>query len=80
MSDFTNGFKKGMHSFGQTIAVIVNSVLLAIVYFIGVGITALFAKLTGKRFLDLKPDRKAKTYWVDLNLRKRPIKEHYRQF
>lgn len=80
MSDFKKGFKKGMNTFGQTIAIIVNSILLTIVYFVGVGMAFLFTKFTKKKFLDLKPNKNAKTYWVDLNLKKRPIEEHYRQF
>jgi hypothetical protein len=78
--DFLKGFKKGTHAFGDTIAVIVNSALLAMVYLIGVGLTALGCKLFKKQFLDLKPDPKAKSYWSELNLKKRKIEEHYRQF
>jgi len=78
--EFTKGFKKGMHAFGQHIAVIVNSVLLAIVYLVGVGLTALACRLFKKKLMDLKPDAKSETYWSDIDLKKRPIKEHYRQF
>ncbi len=75
---FLIGFREGMKDFGQVIALIINSVLLTIVYFIGVGFTAVFAKLFRKHFLDMKLSKK--TYWSDLNLKKKPIEEYYRQF
>ncbi len=77
---FFKGFKKGMHNFGGTIATIVNSGLLLIVYFIGVGITSIIAKLSGKHFLETKISKKRDSYWSDLNLKKKPIEEYYRQF
>jgi hypothetical protein len=80
VNDFIKGCRKGMHAFGQAITVIVNSVLLTIVYLAGVGLAAIMVRLAGKRFLELKPDKKAGTYWADLDLKKRPIEEHYRQF
>jgi hypothetical protein len=80
MNQFLKGIKKGMHAFGQHIAVIINSALLAIVYWFGVGLTALACRMFKKKFLDLKPDSKSETYWSDIDLKKRPIKEHYRQF
>ncbi len=79
LKQFLIGFKKGMKDFGQGIALIVNSVLLAIVYFTGVGFTAIFAKLFRKHFLDMKLSKK-ETYWSDLNLKKKPMEEYYRQF
>ncbi len=77
---FFKGFKQGMNGFGKCITVIVNSALLSFVYIIGAGITATAARIRGKKFLQVSPDQNAKTYWEDLNLKKRPIKEHYRQF
>ncbi len=77
---FVKGFKQGMQAFGYTISVLVNTLLLLVVYFVGVGIVALFTKLFRKKLLYLKPDKNAKTYWTELGLRKRPIEEHYRQF
>ena len=78
MKQFFNGFKEGIKNFGHNITAIVNSSLLFIVYFIGVGITAIIAKIFRKRFLDMK--KKKNTYWSNLNLRKNPIEEYYRQF
>ena len=45
-------FRKGMELFAKSIAVFVNSVLLSVVYFLGVGITTVLAKLFKKKFLD----------------------------
>ena len=78
--DFFKGFKEGMKVFGYNISVIINSILLSFVYLIGVGITSVFARLVGKSFLDVKISKGKKSYWSDLNLKKKPIEEYYRQF
>lgn len=78
LKQFFNGLKKGMKEFGHNIAIIVNSVLLTIVYFSGVGLTSLIAKATGKHFLETKA--KKGSYWHDLNLKKKTLDEYYRQF
>lgn len=77
---FFAGMKEGMSEFGLNIATIINCVLLSIVYIIGVGITSLVAKMTGKHFLKKVTSRKAKTYWEDLNLTKEDMDHYYRQF
>ena len=77
--EFFKGFKKGFKDFGHNVSIIINSVLLAIVYFVGVGLTSLIAKVCGKHFLEMKLS-KNKTYWSDLNLKKKTIQEYYRQF
>lgn len=76
--DFWKGFKKGFQKFGHRIGGIVNTVLLSIVYIFGVGISAIMARMTGKRFLKMK--KMKGSYWETLDLKKRPIDEHYRQF
>ncbi len=78
MKQFLKGFQKGLKDFGHGITAIVNSVLLSIVYFIGAGITSMVAKITGKHFLDMKKRRES--YWSDLNLKKKPKEDYYRQF
>lgn len=77
---FLNGFKKGMFAFSYNIAITVNSILLMAVYITGVGVTSLFAKIAKKHFLEKKIDRNIKTYWADLNLKKKPLEDYYRQF
>lgn len=77
---FFRGFKKGTKDFGDNIVLIVNVILLSVVYFIGVGLTSILAKLFRKKFLETKISKERKTYWSDLNLRKKPMEEYYRQF
>ena len=67
-----------MKGFGQNISMLVNTILLSVVYFIGVGLTFIFAKIFRKHFLELK--LKKDSYWSDLNLSKKKIEEYYRQF
>ena len=78
MKKFLKGIKIGLGNFGSGIGTIVNSVLLLIVYVIGVGVTAILAKIFRKRFLETK--RKEGSYWTELNLGKKELKEYYRQF
>jgi len=77
---FFKGFREGMGDFSLNVSAVVNAALLSVVYAVGVGLTSAFARLVGKRFLELKPSREADTYWSDLNLGKRPVDEYYRQF
>jgi hypothetical protein len=79
LTEFFAGFKTGMKEFGTNIGVIVNSILLLFVYLIGVGLTSLVAKLSGKRFLELKPGRK-KSYWTKLDMKAGKLEDHYRQY
>ena len=79
LKQFFRGFKIGMASFGQGIALIINTTLLTFVYLIGVGLTSITAKILGKHFLDLKPSKKG-SYWSDLKLKKKSIESYYRQF
>lgn len=80
LNHFLKGFKEGMRNFGYNITLIINSVLLSLVYIIGVGFTSIFAKLFRKQFLETKISRKRETYWSDLDLKKKSIEEYYRQF
>ena len=77
---FIESIKEGFKLFGDTIAYLVNSVLLFVVYVVGVGISALFVKLAGKELMRKKTDSKADTYWVPLNLKKEKMENYYRQF
>lgn len=74
------GLKKGMHLFGQNIATIVNTILLFMVYLIGIGLTAIFAKIKRKKFLETKISKDKNSYWSDFNLSKKPMEDYYRQF
>lgn len=80
IKEFYEGLKTGQKKFGENIAIIINSILLSIVYFIGVGLSALFGIFSNKQFLDLDLDTTKDTYWQDLNLKKKQIGDYYRQF
>lgn len=80
LKQFFKGFKEGWHAFSKNAVVIVNVFLLFFVYIFGVGFTSLIARLCRKKFLILKTEDQTKSYWEDLNLKKRPIEEYYRQF
>ena len=77
---FFHSFYKGMKDFGSNINLIINSILLLIVYLVGVGITSILAKLSGKHFLERKTSPGKKTYWSELNLEKKSLDKYYRQF
>ena len=79
IKDFIIGFRKGIKEFGHNFSIIVNVVLLSIVYVLGVGLTWILAKIFKKNFLETKLSEKS-TYWDDLNLKKKPKEEYYRQF
>lgn len=79
-NSFFSGFRKGFLDFGQFIAGIINWSLLSFAYFIGIGLPSIIAKLLKKHFLETKFSEKSNSYWLDLNFKKRDIKEHYRQF
>lgn len=77
---FFKGIRSGQKKFGDSIAAVINSILLTFVYSIGVGITFVFAKILGKNFLDLKFEKGRESYWEELNLGREEIDKCYRQF
>ena len=77
---FLNGCKQGMRHFGEFISVIINTVLLVFVYFFGIGITSIIAKICKKKFLDMTVSKNVKSYWVPLNLKEKKREEYFRQF
>jgi hypothetical protein len=78
--NFLKGFKAGFGIFSSNIKIIFNTILLSVVYIFGIGLTALFAKITGKHFLDMRLSGKRKSYWSELGLKKKPVDEYYKQF
>jgi hypothetical protein len=77
---FEGNFYNGMKRFGEDIGIIINTLILTIVYILGIGLTFIVSKLVGKKFLDLKIDKNKDTYWTTLNLNKKPFQEYLRQF
>lgn len=80
MKEFFTGIKKGQKLFGETISSIINSLLLSIVYLLGVGLTAFSAKIFRKHFLDLNIEKTRETYWEELNLSRENMEDYHRQF
>ena len=80
LRQFFFGFREGLKSFGENVSVIVNSFLLSMVYIFGAGITAVFARLVGKRFLDMDVSKGRDTYWADVRGGEKKLKNYYRQF
>jgi hypothetical protein len=71
--------KKFHKTFMLVTTSIVNFILLSLVYFIGVGLTSIIAKVLGKSFLDLGKKNK-KSYWVTKEESKKKLEEYYKQF
>jgi len=79
IKQFFEGFKEGFFEFGKNISAIINLIVLSSVYFIGISLTSIIAKIFRKHFLDLNTSKK-KTYWSDLKLKKEKMEKYYRQF
>jgi cytochrome c biogenesis protein CcdA len=75
---FFKSLKAGFHLFGEYITTIINVILLTFVYLIGVGITAIIAKLSGKKFMETKLGKKS--YWEEYGLKKEKKENYLRQF
>lgn len=54
----------------EIIVSVINFILLSIVYCIGIGFTALFAKILKKKFLETDKRIEQKTYWKDVRKKK----------
>ena len=76
---FTPGFKDGFTGFGHTVSGAVNTILLTMVYFMGVGLVSIVSKLSGKRFLDLSYKDK-QSYYVTVEKGGGKAEDYLRQF
>jgi hypothetical protein len=77
---FFEGFKKGTIDFSKNIGIFLNLFLLSLVYFLGVGFAFLILKILGKKFLDLKINKKLITYWEERSQLDQIKDNFYRQF
>ncbi len=77
---FFKSVGKGMKQFGENITAVVNTVLLLVMYIVGVGVTAIFARIFRKHFLERKISKKKASYWSDLNIKKQEREKYYKQF
>ena len=80
IKEFFGGLKEGQKNFGDNISIIVNSILLSIVYFFGVGLTSLVARAFKVKFLETKINQKTETYWETINQENKKEESYYRQF
>jgi len=79
IKSFGYGFKEGIKLFGECVSTLINSLLLFFVYLIGVGLTSICARIVGKKFLDREIDER-ESYWNELDIRRKSVAEHLRQF
>lgn len=69
-------FKK----FGEFIASIINFILLLPVYFIGVGLTKLFAKLLDAKILSMHQEQNTQSYWAEYSCKTEQKEKYKRMF
>ena len=69
-----------MKQFGEKITTVVNTVLLLLVYVVGVGLTSIIARIFRKHFLERKTSKQKTSYWSDLNIKKQERDKYYKQF
>lgn len=58
----------------------VNFIILSAVYFLGIGLTSVFAKIKKKHFLELKKDNQSDSYWKKLDLNSQKEEDFLNQF
>lgn len=76
---FFSGFTEGFGNFGRGVPAAVNYIILSIVYFLGVGITVLAARLKRKHFLEIEPKGKS-SYFTESDMKRKEKDSYYRQF
>jgi hypothetical protein len=77
---FFESFGDGIKEFGETIGIIINSILLSVVYILGVGLTSIFIKLSKKTLLEDKISLSKKSYWEPVKKQSMKKEDYYRQF
>ena len=76
---FLKGLLHGAKYTGMLITNIINTVLLLIIYFIGVGTAALFTRITKQK--ELMPENKNnETYYNEKKTETEDIQEYYKQY
>lgn len=74
-----NAIKLILEPVAKTVSSIVNFILLALVYFISIGLVSMFMKLFRRHFLDLKKQNKSSN-WQEHKVTKQPLENYYRTF
>ncbi len=72
--------KKSFLAFGGFMQKVVNTILFTVVYFIGIGLTSLFMKLFGKKFLELSPTKEQDSYYKECTATKRSKEDFFRLY
>lgn len=72
-------FLDGSKSFGTIITNIINTVLLLIIYFVGIGLAALIVRITKQELMNISNKRKHSYYKNELT-EKGNLEEYYKQF
>lgn len=78
LKNFIKGFKKGFKNFGTSVTNVVNFIILLIVYILGIGLSAIVARVVGKKFLDLSHNKDS--YWVTTPIGTEDKDEYYRMY
>lgn len=74
-----DSIKSVLEPVAKIISSIVNFILLALVYFLGIGIVSISMRLFGKHFLELKKKNKSSN-WHEHKMAKQPLEDYYRTF
>ncbi|MFA5484710.1 MAG: hypothetical protein WC260_00435 [Candidatus Pacearchaeota archaeon] len=80
MKKFRENIKKRIKKSSKLILLITNTILLTIVYFLGIGITFLIGKLTRKKLFNLDLNKDEKTYWEKIKEEKKSLEDFYNPF
>lgn len=74
-----DAFSEFVRPVTERISLVVNTILLTIVYFVGVGLTFCVAKLARKKFLKLEKEN-TNSYWIDKDSKTTEYHKNFRQF
>jgi len=69
---------KPLEALSKIISSLINFILLSFVYFVGIGLTSVIAKISNKKFLILKKENKD-SYWEDKEVSNK-FEDYFRQF
>lgn len=65
---------------GKKIGWVVTTILLIVIYLVGIGVSALIAKSIRKHFLKLKPEKDKTTYWLNKTRTEITLEDFQRSF
>jgi len=74
------GLLRGFQKFASLLTDAINLILLAFAYFLGFGLTKLFAVIFKKHFLEISHEKNSQTYWKEITRNTYENKDFYRMF